>query len=518
MRLRRLLAAEQGIALILAIGVMVVLAASVTAAISYATSNEANARTSKVEQVAYSLAEAGINNANAILNYWNDQTLQNNATDPTLLHPQPPTQNCSSTNSCDPFTQSLEGGTVTWYGNYDGTTNDWTITSTGKATLPTGGTLDRTITATVHVVWNNTQPSNATVWNYVFANNTSDSSHCDTTLDQTVTINAPLYVAGNLCLKNKAAIGETDPNKPVNLTVLGTLGLLGQNGVGTDTSGNIYPISVARIGNGCSEQNNLSSVHPCDPNGAYHDDYHVKLDQSAQAINMPASQWQTYYDSANPGPNAPCQNVSGTPPTWDNDGSLDFTNYPNGSVNTTSSPFDLTPASSDYTCQGYAGGLKVGEISWNHTTKVLTVEGVMYLDGSATVTQSGTTYTGSATLYLSGTFTMGQQATFCATANCDFSSWDPNQNMLIVVAHGNDGSGNSVSFNQQAKWQGGVYATNNFNLGQGTQAEGPIIAGSISVGQGVTLYPLPTIEQLPIGAPGNPNVHAVPASPGNYSG
>jgi hypothetical protein len=89
--------------------------------------------------------------------------------------------------------------------------------------------------------------------------------------------------------------------------------------------------------------------------------------------------------------------------------------------------------------------------------------------------------------------------------------------MLIVVAHGDNGSGYSVSMANSTKWQGGFYAKNNIDLGQSSIDEGPMFASGITLGNSVTVKPLPAITNLPLGAPLVPNVHAAPAKP-TFSG
>jgi len=89
--------------------------------------------------------------------------------------------------------------------------------------------------------------------------------------------------------------------------------------------------------------------------------------------------------------------------------------------------------------------------------------------------------------------------------------------MLIVVAHGNNGSGYSVSMANSTKWQGGFFATNGIDLGQSSIDEGPMFASGINLGNSVQVKPLPTITNLPLGAPLAPNVHAAPDKP-TFSG
>jgi hypothetical protein len=233
-------------------------------------------------------------------------------------------------------------------------------------------------------------------------------------------------------------------------------------------------------------------------------------------------------------------------PVFDNDTSLNFTSYPNGSVSTT---FNLTPTTGDYSCVTLdSWGDVVGYLAWNHTTHVLYVRGVIYIDGSATIADntansySGVDHTGvhradgsdgsggMGTIYLSGTFTMsGGSTRMCGwntttnsaaivSGDCDFNSWTPKTSMLVIVAHGNDGSGNSISYSNAVQLQGGIFARNAIDLGSASNTEGPVIGSTIKATQSVTLNPLPYINSLPLGAPGNPNTHASPEPPVFISG
>src|SRR4029078_6671310 len=96
---------------------------------------------------------------------------------------------------------------------------------------------------------------------------------------------------------------------------------------------------------------------------------------------------------------------------------------------------------------------------------------------------------------------------------CDFSTWTPNSNMLVVVAHGDNGSGYSVALADSPKWQGGFFAKKGIDLGQSSIDEGPMFATNINLSNSVTVKPLPAITNLPLGAPVIPNVHAAPTAP-----
>ena len=88
--------------------------------------------------------------------------------------------------------------------------------------------------------------------------------------------------------------------------------------------------------------------------------------------------------------------------------------------------------------------------------------------------------------------------------------------MLMVVAHGSTTS-ISIGGGSGCYFQGALYSMNLTDVGQQCRIEGPVISSTMTVGQGVSMKPLPGITDLPVGAPGNPNTAGVPEAPG-YGG
>ena len=79
----------------------------------------------------------------------------------------------------------------------------------------------------------------------------------------------------------------------------------------------------------------------------------------------------------------------------------------------------------------------------------------------------------------------------------------------MIAAHGNNGSGDSITFANSSQFQGGLYANGNVDFQNSSISQGPIEArGSLQLGNSVILKPLAYITTLPLGAPGNPNTHA----------
>jgi Tfp pilus assembly protein PilX len=497
------LSGERGVALVVAMMVMAALTVSSTTVIYSATQSQHESHSLRSRDVAFRLAETGLNSAVALLG-----GAQTSGLDPAIMSSSEPSGSGTA----------ASGGSYKYWGTLDTTTSTWRIYGKGIVANPNspGGTLTHTLSASVPMVPNPTQPQNATAWNYMISTATSNATTCDMSLANSVLLSESLYVAGNLCLNNTSSIQETDATKPVSLMVAGKLALQGSNGVGLN-SGN--PITNAAIGGGCTS-NIGSAGHLCNPASPTNDKVWARtLTSSVTPLTIPVADYDGYYNDAKPGPMHPCNVTSGTPPTWDNNGSLNLTTYPNGSVPTS---FNLTPATS-YTCRYVEpSGYVSGQLDWNATTKTLSIKGVMYIDGSA-YTSNGVTnlYSGSGTLYLSGTFTMQTSTTkicgITAGATCSFSTWTPNSNMFILVAQGNSG-GKSIMMSQTTMWQGGFFAKNAIDLGNASSVEGPMIASTILATNSVQVKPLPYITTLPLGAPGNPNTHASPEPPSGYSG
>ena len=493
---------EDGFALVIALGVVVVMSIAVTTSIYYTSTNSRSAGVSQKRVNAHSFAEAGLNNASSILNA-TDVSGNSNALVATSLTGSATCPDGTTTCLSAPF----DGGTAYWKGTYDSNTSTWSLTAWGTVTNPTApgaALLVSKITATVLVFADPTQPQNATAWNYAVSHATSNATTCDMNVINSVVIDYSIYVDGNLCLNNTSSIAKPSSGDAVNISVGGKLSLQGTGTVGTSGT----PITTAKVGTGCNT-NVSSAAHACtSADKVYAGSYPAFV---TIPIAGSDTDFTTWYNSATPGPKNTCTTSSGTPPVWDNDTTQNLAT--NGSAGT----FNLTPGS-NYSCISSAGG----QLSWNATTHVLTIAGTVYFDGSM-YSSNGVinSYTGQGVIYLTGTFTLSTGSTgLCAlllSGNCNWNDataspnpgWDPNTRMLVIAAHGNNGSGDSIIFANSAQFQGGLYANGNADFGNSSISQGPIEGrGSLQFGNSVTLKPLAYITTLPLGAPGNPNTHA----------
>jgi hypothetical protein len=269
------------------------------------------------------------------------------------------------------------------------------------------------------------------------------------------------------------------------------------------------PVNVAHLAGGCKYY-----TQALDPvcSGAADHIYASTLDHTFPTITLPTIDWDGWYQNAAPGPKHGCSSSSGTPPVFDTD------SLRNNSVATS---FSLTPAAS-YSCTS-----GTGQISWDANSRTLTVNGTVFIDGSAKVDNGlVNTYTGQGTLYLSGTFLMSSSSKLCAKlastgTDCDFAGWDPSSATLIVVTNGMGGqvpAGYGVQLSASASFEGGIDSTQAIQLNNYVQTKGPILAPSITFGGAVTSYAFPSMTTVPAGTPGAQPSSGRVSPPTNYSG
>jgi len=490
---------QAGFALVMALGVMTVLGLAGSSIVFFSTANSGEAARSSADNAAFALAEAGINNALAKLRGPNV-----NPFNPYLLSSQ---------------TTTYDTGTSTWSGTLDETTGVWTLTGVGTTRNPTGVNavpVQRHASITVPVTPAPEQPVQQS-WNYIYSRQRGMT--CDMTIGNSVQVDSPLYVSGNLCLQNTATITKGPLYVGGRLTMAQSA-----NAVGSATN----TIAGAHVVGGCKWYTN--TLHsPClsGAGSAGKDNVWASpLDAVAGSTPAPTVSWDAWYLNADPGAYYPCNVVSGTPPRFDDDQGARTSPDPtkrNDSLNT-SPVADLTPAAS-YTCKTAAG-----ELSWDATNRVLTVNGTIFIDGSAKVANGAVnSYTGVGTLYLSGTLLM-QNSSLCAMVSsdgsgCTTAGWTPDSRLLVIVSNGNGSwggaagqvvAGDSIQF-VSATFQGALYGTYIIDLGTTSRFDGPMDGSTVKLGQSVgSSYP--TISLGPIGAPGTTPVYGTVGTPSGFNG
>ena len=494
----RALRREDGISLVMAVGVLAVLSTTGATVIYTANTNARSAEYSLDNGSAYALAESGINEMVAIL-----AKPQNNALTPTLL-PQ--------------TTRTYSTGTLTWVGTLDLASATWALTSTAKVKNPTGASNDvtRVLKAKVPITPTYTQPLNNPAWDYIYATRTGNE--CDMTLANNVLGSARLYVEGNFCLRNNSKISIS------SLIVKGNMDLSNNTAVGS-TSERVETY----VGAGCKYGTQIPWSNWATPCSGDQDGRKIfakrwldgawvtGVNPTTPVIARPTADHVAWYERAVPGPLTNCTAANGartgTPPTFDND-----TIY----NNSLAAVQDLTPASS-YTCRVGSAASPAGEIEWNATSRVLKVRGTFFIDGSAKIDNGLLNqYDGQGTIYLAGSLYLnGKMCGSAVGGNCDFPTWNPNTEMLMFVTAGQGGlagTGNGVYVQNNGQFQGGLFANYAIYFSQNAHADGPLVGSTVIFENNVTAYTFPTITNVPVGMPSNPEVYAQPNPPQLYSG
>ena len=411
-------------ALVAALGIMFVLTISAVSVIAYTATNEGSARRSTAEQTAFALAEAGFNEAVAVLA---------NSSDPL------------SPSALPPGTATHEGGSVSWSGTLAG--DIWAITAVSTVSNPTGAAdLHRTVRGQMRVQMDANSMGNE-AWNYVFADETSGC----TTLRNSVDIGTPFYVRGNLCLENSARVSGS----PLN--VGGTITTSNSATVGTPSS----PLQTVHVRGGCRYGGVGPYISPCSVSERV---YALSFDSDPGAITKPPVNLARWYAEAKPGPSQNCTSGS-FPGGFDNNTLMDRSR----------AAVDLMPSTA-YDCSVTVGSTTVGRIAWNPSTKALTVAGVIFFDGDIVLPGNAQgVYSGRGTIYSAGLIEFRNSAQLCGAAGCSEADWNPNQNLVLFVA-GSSTDANGFWLHNSAIFQGAVYAVTDFREENSSILQGPVIA------------------------------------------
>jgi hypothetical protein len=352
----------------------------------------------------------------------------------------------------------------------------------------------------------------------------------DVTFGQSMVVASPVYAGHDLILANSAKIAETIPAsltlpaRPNRIVAGHDLSLVNpQNQVGhvNGTADPANDLAEIHVGHYCASQAN-ATPHPCVWGntdkvwGVTHDnvispglittptltccsvsDGSVGWAAPADGTSHPAttSYMGFWYQNAGLGPKSPgtCTSPTGSPPKFDTAGGT-ADNIINESAYSRAAPFQLI-GGAQYSCTSADGQTK---LAWDGTT--LRIQGTVFIDGSATVSNNGTVakYVGKGTIILTGLYSMVNNTALCVNlsgSSCSTSApWDADTTALGIVAAGVDSStgplpGNSIEI-KKGNFQGLLLATGNIDASvSGSLVIGPMVSvyGSVNAGQSGTL-------------------------------
>jgi len=545
--MRRLLRQEDGIALLMALGIMLVLTISTVATISYTSSGQTASRLSAGGVRATQFAESGLNVAYSTIQYQlsvvggnpsranllgcNGLTGANDINGPSNCTTPTPMLVCFTTNCT-----AGQDGSASVYGYYSGTnvqtfqgksvpSGTWVLISSGYA-RNSGKVTSKTATATVKI----TPLSSggvASVWNHIFITAPYDPAANPQTCSATFAGNntdltSPMYVIGNLCLTGQNVhIKETVGGQAIDLQVGGKLVLSGSGTSVGDfgTSPNV-PITSGVVVGGCTAVSVTSATGSCVTGGYQYKagilDTFVQNNAPSQTTADMLNDWKTF----DPGPNHTC--LAGNNPNaalpdsaFDNDTASQLGTEPNNS----GAAFELVPTTA-YSCVS-KNGSGVGQLLWTPGSVgscgcgTLTVNGSIFIDGNLTISRSAT-YTGTGIIEVAGTITFANNSTtLCATNPCSFTNWQGssgNNSMLTLATLASSNTAAIYLNGQNQTFQGSIWTQPSSGMsfaGNGATVEGPISIGGFGSGtNNATFKPLPIIKNMPVGAPVPPNTSA----------
>ena len=507
MRLRRIsprllgararLSDDSGIALVMALGIMLVLTVALTTVITFSAAGARDSHRVNASQKAYALAEAGVNNALAVLHGNYPDSTNQYPGNRCLLRPQPTPADFPGTAlwaderamcaalagenpvaAYKPFVSTPDASrpseTVAWWGRLRQVPGipraTWVISSTGSVPNPTGpgaSPIVRTVRAKVPVDFGPQEESDPGILNWLY-------SPQNTTFGQTVDLFSPLYVIGNFSATSSSSINaplyvtcaKPPTPKPTALSPCTSSG----NVTLSQSAHAVSPATIAvggklTLNNSAYVGNNgplrLPEGHivngcPGKPCGWDGSNVYVNAGDDVMPDDPvptpPVIDWDFWRAYAAPGPTWGCDTATreGTTPNF----------------SSTTERFELIQGTK-YTCRVSVGDTIIGELSWDPDagtdmdgtmSGLLTVHGTIFIPGSMQVGKLGGRdvfrYAGKGTIYLGGTLSINT-VRLCATLDkyklggtgsskwqCDVrpypetdpKAWDTSSNALILVA------------------------------------------------------------------------------------
>jgi hypothetical protein len=554
----KLLRREDGIALVVALGITIVLGILVTSMITYTSSSERSSQKSAADVQATHYAESALASAYSIIVKENS-TVGGNPTVPYLLGCEGATgptdingpSNCTGAALKAKYVCVIAGctagadGSASIYGFFSGTNpanyptdcttgtsgcvtvpaSTWLLVADGFARNPSGGIDGKEATGTV-TISPLSSGAVASVWNHLFLTAPAVANTCQTTFDGNgMSLNVPLYAIGNVCFTGIVTVKEVTGGQAIDFQVGGKLVLNNGSSVGDFTTSPATAITSGVVVGGCTTGTIASTATSCTAGSYKYKATTLDTWVSTSAPSLSQADQATDYATFDPGPKHACLSTVTSPGPPLASSVFDYSPAASGEPNlsgsgTAGGTFDLTPNSS-YSCISTYGST-IGELTWNNSSstvngvpgKTLKIAGSIFIDGDIQISQSAL-YTGTAVIETSGTVTFnGNATTLCAVANCIFTNWQGtsgNNSMLTFAAL--KANTTAVTFtNNNQQFQGSFWTQPSSSMTfvkNGVIIEGPLSVGSFDATfNNSTFRPLPVIKNMPTGAPVPPNTSA----------
>jgi len=469
-RLRGRLSDERGIALVMALGFMTVLAISTAALATLVTSNEKAFSRDREETRALNIAEAGVNVG---LAYLNVNVSDLGLADGTLV-PAAAWQ-----------TGAYDGGSYRWRAvrlSHDSGSSvaTWQVTSVG--TSPTG-TVSRQVSVKTTATTSSTSFSSSQAWTYgLFV---ASPTGC-TTMSGGIAVTMSVYIRGDLCFNGAAgSIGNPGSGPKTNVYVGGKVIISSNSGNGDKVGnqggriGNFTSVGGCKGGNGnnATFNPNFCGSGATPPDGTSSKIWADNYSSAQLAIAKPTIDPEAIYASGD----------------WQHPvcSSGSFTFDGNATRNTSVGDFTLMPSSS-FDCTVYTNSFHTtvrGRLKWDNAAKQLTAQGTIYVDGNLKVAGSSGSYATpelvddqniGATLYVNGSVDVSGGSALCGpgatvSGNSCNGLWVAHDGALAVIAVNAGGVSPGWKMIGTAEWNVIAYVVGGYDDGGSAKVTGPII-------------------------------------------
>jgi hypothetical protein len=351
---------------------------------------------------------------------------------------------------------SVDGGTATYTATKTAL-GLWTVSSTG---VSPDGRVTRQLSEQVKLT-GYIPPA----WMYGFS--TFATSGCIVTTGS-ARITVPVYIASDFCPGGNSGIAEpAGKSGTIDVYIGGQFNPNGGASIGTKSGTVVTPVRSVVVVGGCPSATGNSCA------ASNSSIYTNSLASSGTTVTKPPANADSIYALGNW--SAPiCSTGSFV---------FDTNTARNSSVPTVD-----FPGSSSFNCtvKDSAGTKTIGSLAWNATTKVMTINGLVFIDtASFSVSSKTFTYTGSGTLYINGSITFslsamcGPPATLVSGV-CS-GTWDPSQGNITFVALNSGNASKAIDLNGGSQVDASAYANGEINMAGGAVISGPVIADTATL-------------------------------------
>lgn len=483
--IRRFVREEDGIALVLALAAIMVLAITTTGVIVAGTTNESTAFVSLKERSAFAAAQEALAYGKGVV-YGSA---------------------CAST-SCSRTWTDPNSATVTYTACY------WTgsaCSSSPQTTwhvVGTGIVSSLTRTVSVNIGSSSTTTTQSPLWNYLYEDNTSPSC-----LGGSITISMSILTRGDFCIGGSVRISGASTRVEIGGVFTASSAAAT---VGSASGGNVAALEIAGTpsSTACNIHGTIQApgTGTCASGQGWVYANTVGTTLSTTPVK-PSVNFASAYATQAAGSQSGC--TVGGKNLLDDDSTMNLSNTTNiNSVLLGSTAYDCVVTSA----------LGTNEIKWTPPS-TLYVSGELFLDGTINIPNNTVVYySGLGSLYLTGGFTMGGNNTkFCGITNCT-ASWNTANNVVVLVADcwaNSTGSTLIIGMSPacvdvgNASAQFAAWVNTTYSVQAGVNM-GPVICDTFNLGGNAGA--IQPILGFPVGTPGSTTSSTTFSSPTGWSG